>query len=77
MGRLLQGFDQLKVLGKSILSFEELQTVLCDVASVINRRPLTYFSEYDLDETLTPSHSIYGRDISKSNKIGKEVIISY
>lgn len=53
-----------KVLGKSFLTFEELQTVLCDIELIINTRPLTYTNEDDLEETLTPSHLIYGRDIS-------------
>ncbi|GFT34280.1 integrase catalytic domain-containing protein [Trichonephila clavipes] len=32
-------------LGKSILSFEELSTVICDCEFLINSRPLTYISE--------------------------------
>ncbi|GFW01838.1 putative RNA-directed DNA polymerase from transposon X-element [Trichonephila clavipes] len=34
-----------RTLGNSILTIEELQTVLCDCESVINSRPLTYLSE--------------------------------
>ncbi|GFW80635.1 integrase catalytic domain-containing protein [Trichonephila clavipes] len=32
-------------LGKSILSYEELSTVICDCEFLINNRPLTYISE--------------------------------
>ncbi|GFW24139.1 integrase catalytic domain-containing protein [Trichonephila clavipes] len=32
-------------LGKSILSYEELSTVICDCEFLINSRPLTYISE--------------------------------
>jgi hypothetical protein len=48
-----------KILGKSILNFEQLQTVLCEVESVINSRPLTYVSEEDLNDIITPHHLIY------------------
>ncbi|GFW17202.1 integrase catalytic domain-containing protein [Trichonephila clavipes] len=39
-------------LGKSILSYEELSTVICDCKSLINSRPLTYISENP--QELTP-----------------------
>ena len=39
-----------KVLGKSILSYEELETVLLKIESVMNGRPLAYLSEDDLDD---------------------------
>ncbi|GBM73146.1 hypothetical protein AVEN_30038-1 [Araneus ventricosus] len=34
-----------RTLGNSVLSFEELETVICGCESVINSRPLTYISE--------------------------------
>ena len=52
-----------KTLGKAFLSFEELQTILCDVELSINSRPLTYQNEDDLDTPLTPNHLIYGTEI--------------
>ena len=52
-----------KVLGKSFLCYEELETFLCDVEAVTNSRPLVYVSEEDLNESLTPYHLIYGRNI--------------
>lgn len=36
-----------KVLGKALLTYEEMSTVLCDTESVINSRPLTYISDSD------------------------------
>ncbi|XP_050512982.1 uncharacterized protein LOC126888663 [Diabrotica virgifera virgifera] len=42
-------------LGKASLHYVELYTVLCDIESVINQRPLTYVSEVDEFEVLTPS----------------------
>ena len=58
-----------KSIGKSMLSYEELETVLCEIESVINSRPLVYVSEDDLNESLTPHHLMYGRDITKPNKL--------
>ncbi|GBM77995.1 hypothetical protein AVEN_131389-1 [Araneus ventricosus] len=56
--RLVRAIKELlrRSLGKLILSFEELGTVLCECESVINSRPLTCVSE-NLDDLvpLTPS----------------------
>ena len=52
-----------KSLGKSLLNYEELETVLCNIEAIINNRPLTYVSEDDMDEALTPYHLIFGRNI--------------
>ena len=53
-----------KVLGNARLTHDELVTVLTEVESTLNCRPLTY--EYDEvgEEVLTPSHLIYGRRIN-------------
>ena len=48
-----------KVLCKALLTYEELETVLCEIESVINNRPLFYTSDDDLGEALTPNHLIY------------------
>ena len=49
-----------KVLGNARLNFDELLTVLLEIESTLNSRPLTY--EYDEIgcEMLTPSHLIFG-----------------
>ena len=52
-----------KILGKSLLFYEEMETALSEVESILNSRPLFYSSEDDLHETLTPFHLIYGRNI--------------
>ena len=53
-----------KTLGKAFVTFEELQTILCDIEVAVNNRPLAYVSEDDLDEALTPFHLMHGRSIS-------------
>jgi hypothetical protein len=58
-----------KTLGKAFVTFEELQTILCDIEVAVNNRPLAYVSEDDLDEALTPFHLMHGR----SNSTGKQL----
>nr|XP_047142846.1 uncharacterized protein LOC124817096 [Hydra vulgaris] len=59
-----------KTIGKSHLSYEELETMLCEIKSVINSRPLFYMSEDDTEEALTPYHLMYGQNIvNKMNGI--------
>ena len=57
-----------KIIGRSNLHFEELNTVLIEVQSIINCRPLTFV--YDDSEgvsyALTPSHLLYKRSMAFS-----------
>ena len=50
-----------KTLGKAFVTFEELQTILCEIEVAMNNRPLAYLSEDDLDEALTLFYLMYGR----------------
>ena len=52
----------LKIVGSAKLNFEELHTVLVQIENMMNTRPLTYLSEENCDEHITPSHLMYGRD---------------
>jgi transposase InsO family protein len=56
-----------KVLGRSYVTYETLQTIITEIEAMINDRPLTYVScdTPDEPEVLTPSHLLYGRRISK------------
>ena len=65
-----------KILGKSMLSYEELETVLLKIESVINGRPIGYLSEDALDDVRIPDHLMYGRNIrTKSNAVVPESIV--
>ena len=54
-----------KVLGRTHISLQVLQTIVVEVEALLNDRPLTYVS-YDLNdpEPLTPSHLLSGRRIT-------------
>ena len=53
-----------KVLGNARLTFDELLTVLIEIESSLNTRPLTYDYDEVNGEVLTPSQLIYGRRIN-------------
>jgi hypothetical protein len=53
-----------RVLGRSLLSYSEMNTVLTDVEAAINSRPLTTVSSDSRDpEPLTPAHLAIGRPL--------------
>ena len=50
-----------KVLGRSFITFETLQTLAVEIEGVLNDRPLTYLpTDIDDPHPLTPSHLLYG-----------------
>ena len=54
-----------KVIGRSSLTIDEMQTVLTEVEAMVNSRPLTFISD-DPDETsyLTPASFLIGRPVT-------------
>lgn len=53
-----------RVLGRSSVNYEELQTIVCDCEAIINQRPLTYVS--DNPQELTPiTPSMFLKDIEE------------
>ena len=44
-------------------SLDELTTALAEIEAVLNSRPLSYVSGEDVEEPITPSHLIVGRQI--------------
>ena len=62
-----------KILGSAKLNFEELLTVLVRIENMMDARPLTYLSEENCDEHITPSHLMYGRNVNKRNIVDGNV----
>ena len=52
------------MLGNARLSFDELLTVMSEVETTLNSRPLTYDYDIPADEVLTPVHLMYGRRLT-------------
>ena len=49
-----------KILGKSLLNYEEMLTVLAKIQVIINNRPLTFSYEEPGDQVLKPNHLLFG-----------------
>ena len=52
-----------KMVGQASLNYDELLTVVTEIESIINSRPLSYTSAGDTEEPLTPSHLLTGRRV--------------
>ncbi|PFX11629.1 hypothetical protein AWC38_SpisGene24559 [Stylophora pistillata] len=67
-----------KVLGRATLNFEQLRTLIVEIESVINARPITYV--YDdtnsISYPLTPSDLVYGRRVTITPNSAHHEIIS-
>ena len=57
-----------KVAGRAVLRFDELNTLLIEIESIINGRPLTYiFDDSEgISYPLTPAHLLYGHQLVTS-----------
>ena len=57
-----------KVIGRSNLNYDELFTILTEVESIVNDRPITYV--YDgveaISYALSPSQLVYGRRLANT-----------
>ncbi|XP_028390705.1 uncharacterized protein LOC114515614 [Dendronephthya gigantea] len=53
-----------KVLGRSTLSFDQLEAIVIDVEKNVNNRPLTYVeSEQEEEQVLTPNTILWGQNV--------------
>ena len=52
-----------KVIGRAKFTHDELLTAVTEIEAILNSRPLSYVSSEDIEEALTPSHLIVGRNL--------------
>lgn len=57
-----------KVIGRSKFNYDELSTILAEVESLVNARPITYIYDYEesISYPLSPSQLIYGRRLAST-----------
>ena len=55
--------DALESISRSRLTYDELLTTLTEVEMIRNSRPLSYISNDDTEEPLTPLHLIMGQRV--------------
>ena len=49
------------------LTYDKIHTYIGEIKNIVNTRPLTYLSEENLDEPLTPYHLIHGKNLANGN----------
>ena len=59
-----------KVIGRTSLTYDQLQTLIVEIEGLLNARPLTYINDdsESISFPLSPSHLVYGRRIVNSPK---------
>ena len=62
-----------KILTNSRVTYEEMSTILSEIETVINNRPLTFIYNELTEQPLTPNHLIYGRQLERSNNLPNNV----
>ena len=55
-----------KVVGKTKITFDELQVIICKIESLLNNRPLCYIYDDINDIIITPNILFFGRNLESS-----------
>ena len=56
-----------RILGRGRLTYDEIHTFISETENIVNTRALTYLSEENFDEPLSPYHLIHGRNLANTN----------
>ena len=56
-----------KLLGLSRVDYEQLHTLLAEIQTIINNRPLTFLYDEHAEEVLTPNYLLFIRKINLEN----------
>ena len=62
-----------KVVGTKKLTYVELQTLVCEIESILNNRPIGTDYDDDTEVILTPNHLLFGRRLEMTNIMGESV----
>ena len=54
---------------KSIFKLRRINNLLTEIEQTLNTRSLTYLSDNNEDDAITPSHLLYGQNITRRNFI--------
>lgn len=57
-----------KTLGKSMLSFYELESIIYELELIVNSRPLSALFDDEIEEVITPNHLLFGHSLNIENK---------
>jgi len=63
-----------RTIGVRQITFIELQTLIFEIETILNNRPICSDYDDDINEVLTPNHLIFGRRLESSNLQGIETI---
>ena len=63
-----------KVIGKAVLDFCEIFTIITEIKACLNSRPSTYLNEDNSDDLLTPNHLMYGRNIYNHHNLVVDIV---
>ena len=58
------------------MTLDELHTLLLEIESTVNNRPLTYLSSDEFDQALTPAHLVYGRRLDSLPDTDAKIVAS-
>jgi hypothetical protein len=61
-----------KVMGRSLLNYDDLYATVVEVESIINSRPLLYVSSGEEREVITPAHFLVAGRLTKESRVDFE-----
>ena len=65
-----------KVLGRQLVKFDEMTTILAEIEFVLNTRPLTHIDADTSTQIITPAHLLYGRSLLTCQQLKDENVPS-
>ena len=63
-----------KILLRSSVNYEELNTIIVEIEAIVNSRPLTYICDDEVEEVLTPSHLLLGKRLFTNTEMVRMMV---